>query len=69
MEIDKIIKTAKSGDIKSFEILYKRYREMILNYIIRLGILPEDANEICNDVFLHVYQNFEVFRCYQEEEK
>jgi RNA polymerase sigma-70 factor (ECF subfamily) len=69
VDIDRIIRQAKRGDIESFEILYKRYRDMIFNYIIRLGISPEDAEEICDDVFLHVYQNLGVFRSNSEEEK
>lgn len=69
MDIDQLILQAKEGEIQSFEILYKEFRDMILNYIIRVGISPEDAEEICDDVFLHVYQNFQVFVCHPGDER
>ena len=62
MDTCQIIKKARSGDLKCFEIIYKKYYDMILNYILKMGFKPSDAEEICDDVFIHVHQNFKVFR-------
>lgn len=68
MDISQIIQKARSGDLKSFEILYKKYYDMILNYIIKMGFRRGDAEELCDDVFVHVYKNFRVFRCDPRDE-
>jgi len=68
MNIENLISQAKDGDLKSFAMLYKKYRDMVLNYIIYLGVPTNDAEEICDDVFLHVYDKIDAFRCDTEDE-
>lgn len=69
MDIDQIIIQAKKGEIKSFELLYKKYKDEMINFIIRYRISREDAEEIYDDVFLYIHQSFMVFECDSREEK
>ena len=61
MEIDEIILKAQKGDVPSYEWLYKHYSEKIYRFIYFMGVSREDAEELCNDVFIHVYKKFDIF--------
>jgi hypothetical protein len=61
LDLDRIIQAARNGEQESFKQLYYHFWDMVLNYILYMGVPQEDAVELCNDVFVHVYQNFERF--------
>lgn len=69
MDSEQIIRQARNGDIKSYEMLYKRYRGIILNFIVIMGVALRDAEEICDDVFLDVYHSIDKFQCDAEDER
>ena len=63
-EIAELIRRAQEGNSQSFEALYKRYYERILNYIMWAGgVSKGDAEDICEKVFTHVWQNIKHFEC------
>ena len=57
-----IITKASSGDIESFEKLFRAYSGFVYN--IALGMLRsrEDANEVTQDVFVAIYRKLKTFR-------
>ena len=69
MNSEQIIRQARSGDIKSYEMLYNRYRGIVLNFIIIMGVTLRDAEEICDDVFLNVYYSIDKFQFKTEDER
>jgi RNA polymerase sigma factor (sigma-70 family) len=57
----------KNGDKKSFEVIYIYYHDKFLNYIIwfarsRRKITREDAEEICNDLFVQIWRKRHIFK-------
>lgn len=49
------------GDIRSFAALVELYKAKIYNVIFRIIRDTEDADEVCQDVFLSVYKNIDKF--------
>lgn len=41
-----------AGDEFAFQTLYERHAGWLTRFVIRLGLSPEDAEEICDDVFV-----------------
>ncbi|TYQ16109.1 UNVERIFIED_CONTAM: RNA polymerase sigma-70 factor (ECF subfamily) [Acetivibrio alkalicellulosi] len=62
METELIIKAAKQGDKKSFELLVKKYHNEL--YYTALGIVRSnwDALDICQDTFLKVFSSFDTLK-------
>lgn len=58
----------KYGDPESLEILYKQYHDNVLNYIVRFAasggfrLVRDDAEEICDDVYITIWQKRDIFR-------
>ncbi len=55
--VDKVLK----GDSKSFETLIKKHQGMVYNYIYKLTLNKEDAEDMTQEVFIKVYNNLYSF--------
>jgi RNA polymerase sigma-70 factor (ECF subfamily) len=51
----------QSPDTQTFEDVYEMYAEKVLNLAYRLTADAETARDLCQDVFIKVYQNLEGF--------
>ncbi|MBI4655746.1 MAG: sigma-70 family RNA polymerase sigma factor [Elusimicrobia bacterium] len=52
-----ILKALSAGDDSSFSEILKRHSKPLLNLIYRFTLNREDAEDLCQEVFLRVYQN------------
>ena len=52
-----LIARARKGDVESYNLLVSRWERRIFNYLLRLVRGREDAQDLCQDVFLKAYQN------------
>lgn len=58
MDKDKIlVDRILDGDVDSFETLVINYRDRILNFLFRMTLSKEDAEDIAQEVFVKVYNN------------
>ena len=57
-----LVASFQSGDVKSFEELVERYIEKVYNLAWRISRIPEDAEEILQDVFISVFTKIGDFR-------
>lgn len=51
-----LVTAAKCGDEAAFDILYRRYFAMIVNYLVARGATPEDANDAAQDAFMLAFR-------------
>ena len=57
MDIDnQLISNTLKGDVDSFSILVEKYQKGIFNFMFRLTLSREDAEELLQDVFIRVYK-------------
>lgn len=57
MDIDnELVSKTLSGDVNSFSILVESYQQRIFNFLLRLTLCREDAEELLQDVFVRVYK-------------
>ncbi len=61
---EEIIKKAASGDEKAFESIYKAYFGFVSNVAYRVVRKKEEAEEVCQEVFMIIYKNLKDFRGY-----
>lgn len=59
---DKILRMYASDPRKGFKMLMDNFQVPIYNYIRRLVVSHEDAEDILQEVFIRVYRNFDQFR-------
>ena len=62
MSDDGLAARAKNGDMKAFDMLHKRYRSRILNYIYRYIGDYQRAEEITQETFLRVYKHLATYQ-------
>ena len=63
MESDRIIvQKILSGDLNSFQRLIEMYQKLVVHVVFRLVSGKEDREEICQEVFIKVYQNLSGFK-------
>ncbi|MEO5996783.1 MAG: sigma-70 family RNA polymerase sigma factor [Chitinophagaceae bacterium] len=56
-----IISQVLNGDLKVYELLIKEYEKLVYLVISRLVTNKEDAEDICQEVFMKVYKNLSSF--------
>lgn len=57
MDIEnKLVSDTLKGDVDSFSSLVASYQERIFNFLFRLTLCREDAEELLQDVFVRVYK-------------
>lgn len=59
---DRIRKTYSSNPQKGFKMLVDAFQEPIYNYIRRMVVSHEDAQDILQEVFIRVFRHWEQFR-------
>jgi RNA polymerase sigma-70 factor, ECF subfamily len=52
-----LILKARRGDVEAYNLLVSRWEKRVFNYLYRLVLNREDALDLCQDVFLKVYQS------------
>ncbi|MFH0888522.1 MAG: sigma-70 family RNA polymerase sigma factor [Planctomycetota bacterium] len=57
-----IIERSQQGNANAFSEIVKRYHDRLYNTIYRLVNAPDDALDICQEVFLKSFQNIKDFR-------
>jgi RNA polymerase sigma-70 factor (ECF subfamily) len=50
------IQEFKNGDPEAFKLIYNKYKNPVLNYCMTMVVSRENAEELVNDIFLHLYQ-------------
>ncbi len=61
-EIRHIIDRIRDGEKEAFRILIERYQPLVIHIVFRLVSRDEDREDICQDVFIRVYENLGGFR-------
>lgn len=59
---DDVVKKAATGDMASFEQIYKSFSGFVYNVALRIVSDPADAEEIVQDVFLILHRRLKTFR-------
>ena len=54
---EKLIARFQQGDLQAFDILVRRYKDQLLNFIYRFVGNRTDAEDIVQETFLRVYKN------------
>ena len=57
-----IIKKILKGDNKSFETIIENYKKLVFHIVTRMITNKTDREDICQEVFIKVYQNLPEFR-------
>jgi RNA polymerase sigma-70 factor (ECF subfamily) len=52
-----LVLRARKGRVEAYNTLVSRWEKKIYNYLLRLTGSPEDAMDVCQDVFLKAYQS------------
>ncbi len=59
---DDIVQQAIQGDERAFESIYREYFGFVFNVAFRIVSKREEAEEICQEVFMTVYRKISAFR-------
>lgn len=62
VELETTIEAAQQGNIRAFEKLYIDYRVRVLRFLILKGVPKNDAEELCNDVFIAIWSKLHIFQ-------
>jgi RNA polymerase sigma-70 factor (ECF subfamily) len=57
-----IVQKILSGDLNSFQKLVEKYQKLVVHVVFRFVSVKEDREEICQEVFIKVYQNLSGFK-------
>jgi RNA polymerase sigma-70 factor, ECF subfamily len=58
---EQLIEQARSGNVRAFETLVKRYEQMVYGFSFKMCRNKEKADETLQDTFINVYKNLEQF--------
>ena len=59
---EELVRAARAGDVRAFEVLVTRYHARALRFALNMGLVPEDAEEVVQDSFVRVYRALPRFR-------
>ena len=59
---DQLVALARKGDIDAFAELAKRYQERIFQTVFWMTKNQQDADDLCQEAFLHAYKHLESFK-------
>ena len=59
---NKLINQIRSGNTGAFEILIEKYKKLVSHIVFRMVANMHDREDICQDVFVKIYQNIAGFR-------
>lgn len=57
-----LIKQILNGSSNAFELLVNRYQKLVVHITLRIIQRQEDAEDVCQEVFLKIYQNLKKYR-------
>jgi RNA polymerase sigma factor (sigma-70 family) len=57
-----LVEKTLAGNRKAFETLIERHQRLVSHFVFRLIDNPEDREDVCQDVFLKVYENLRGFK-------
>jgi RNA polymerase sigma-70 factor (ECF subfamily) len=57
-----LVQKILSGDLNSFKKLIERYQKLVVHVVFRFISNNEDGEEICQEVFMKIYQNLSGFK-------
>jgi RNA polymerase sigma-70 factor (ECF subfamily) len=57
-----LIEEILSGKTESFRMLVERYQRLVVHVVFRLIPNPADREEICQEIFIKVYQHLATFK-------
>jgi len=60
--IEFLVCEAQSGDVRAFEMLYRRTSDRVYSVCLRMSADPEQATELVQDVFVRVWEKLASFR-------
>lgn len=60
--LDAIIQKAKTGDVEAFRDIFHRHKDDVARIVFRIIGQDLDAEDVIQDVFLHVYRSLHTFR-------
>ena len=59
---DRMIRQVLAGDKDAFRLLVENYQNLVAHVVFRMVKCREDREDICQDVFMKIYQNLPGFR-------
>lgn len=62
MPDEALVRAVNGGDQRAYEQLILRHQDMVARFIWRLVPVPEDREEVCQDVFVKAYMNLSKFK-------
>jgi RNA polymerase sigma factor (sigma-70 family) len=62
MDTKKLIERIQAGDSAAFQSLVEDYQRLVGHIVFRMVSIKEEREDICQDVFLKIYQNLSEFR-------
>jgi len=62
LQDEELVRKAKAGDKRSFEVLYHRYKRQIYNYALRLIGNSSEAEDVAQETFVRAYLNIKTYR-------
>ncbi len=57
-----LVQKILSGDLNSFQKLVESYQKLVVHVVFRFVSIKEDREEICQEVFMKIYQNLSGFK-------
>ena len=57
-----IVQKILSGDLNTFQKLVEKYQKLVVHVVFRFVSIKEDREEICQEVFMKIYQNLSGFK-------
>ena len=61
-QIRLVIEKVLQGDVNAFSYLVEKYKKLVAHIVFRMIYNQGDREDICQDVFLKIYQNLSRFR-------
>jgi RNA polymerase sigma factor (sigma-70 family) len=62
MDSEFLVKKTLAGNKKAFESIIKRHQRLVSHIVFRMIHNPADQEDVCQDVFLKVYENLGGFK-------
>jgi RNA polymerase sigma-70 factor (ECF subfamily) len=59
---EELISGALKGELQAFNLLVKQYEKLVFHVVNRLVAEQQDAEDICQEVFIKVYKNLGQFK-------
>jgi len=57
-----LIRNILEGKDGAFEVLIENYKKLVIHIVFRMIYHPSDREDICQDVFMKIFQNLSSFR-------